>query len=308
MSMTRTSRLVLKTAVIFNLVSCSAAVFSAPPQAEHSDVKGRVDRLEREMKAVQRKIFPGPDPRYFPRDLQPEIVAQPLNRSPQGFPVMRPVAELGARAASVEKSLSHLTASVEQNSFRLRQLAASFKKTSASADNRLDRLEEKAPSLASETQPPADSVVRGSDEAASSPPEKPDPGERAYLTGYHLWSDKRYREAIIQLNTFIVEHPNDDLLSQAHYILGRAYIDSGKFAKAVKVFYYNYKKRPHGKRAPDSLYYLGLALTRLKRLTQACKSYDELADVYGKTMSPTLQKNLAEARASANCWPLKGSH
>jgi TolA-binding protein len=56
-----------------------------------------------------------------------------------------------------------------------------------------------------------------------------------------------------------------------------------------------------GERAAESLYYLGVSLTRLKKLPDACKVYDEFADVYGTTAAAELQTRVTKGRADAKC-------
>ncbi|HTH29116.1 MAG TPA: hypothetical protein VL918_11680, partial [Sphingobium sp.] len=63
----------------------------------------------------------------------------------------------------------------------------------------------------------------------------------------------------------------------------------------------NYKKRPNGDRAAESLAYLGEALIRIKKLPDACKVYEELDDVYGTTLSTSLRSMVDKARVRAKC-------
>ena len=50
-----------------------------------------------------------------------------------------------------------------------------------------------------------------------------------------------------------------------------------------------------------SLYYLGVALTRLKKLPDACKVFDEFKDVYGNSAPADLKARVAKARTEASC-------
>ena len=66
-------------------------------------------------------------------------------------------------------------------------------------------------------------------------------------------------------------------------------------------FYENYKKFPDGERAPDSLLYLGQALTKLNKPADACKVYDELSDVYGAKISASMKTQIEAGRGAAKC-------
>ncbi|KAK0348613.1 hypothetical protein LTR94_036530, partial [Friedmanniomyces endolithicus] len=60
-------------------------------------------------------------------------------------------------------------------------------------------------------------------------------------------------------------------------------------------------KFPDGERAPDSLLYLGQALTKLNKPADACKVYDELTDVYGGKISAAMKAQIEAGRTTAKC-------
>ena len=81
---------------------------------------------------------------------------------------------------------------------------------------------------------------------------------------------------------------------------GRAYLDDNKPATAARIFLDNYQNNPRGERAADSLYFLGQALTRLNRKPEACRVYEELAQVY-PNMRDYIRTRLPQARTDARC-------
>ncbi|MFC0305761.1 YbgF trimerization domain-containing protein, partial [Rhizorhabdus histidinilytica] len=123
----------------FAILLISAAV---PAIAQQSlPVEKRVDKLEKEMKAVQRKVFPGGAQQYF----EPEIKPQVVPATPVGSPADSAVTDLTRRVDALEKALAQLTGQVEQNSYNLRKLEDQFAKMKGDADYRLNVLEGKAP-------------------------------------------------------------------------------------------------------------------------------------------------------------------
>src|SRR3546814_14013538 len=70
------------------------------------------------MQAVQRKVFPGADPRFF----EPEIAPAQAGAAGTGVPATTPLADLTARVNSLEKQMTALTGHNDQNSFSIRQL------------------------------------------------------------------------------------------------------------------------------------------------------------------------------------------
>src|SRR3546814_14242987 len=106
------------------------------PAAAFAQSGGSVDKrvgvLEKQMQAVQRKVFPGADPRFF----EPEIAPAPTGVAGTGLPATTPLADLTARVNSLEKQMTTLTGQNEQNSFRIRQLEEQLAKFRGDAEFR----------------------------------------------------------------------------------------------------------------------------------------------------------------------------
>lgn len=294
----------------FILIALLMAAIPAAPVSAQSSVEQRVGKLEKEMRAVQRKIFPGADGRYF----EPEITPPQAAPAPApGTPASSPITDLTSRVDALEAQLAALTGQAEQNAFKLRQLEDSFNKYKADMDARLNPAPPAvgasarpapAPAAAAASARPAAPPVDDARKAAVAAIERPnsgDAGEDAYIYGYRLWAAKFYPEAEVQLKSVIEKYPGHRRVSFAHNLLGRTYLDQGKPALASVAFYENYQKRPKGERAPDSLAYLGQALVQLKKPADACKVYDEFDDVYGATASPGLKNLVANGRVTAKC-------
>ena len=292
----------MRSIVLFALAM--AAVPAAPLLAQTSNVEQRVGKLEKEMKAVQRKVFPGGGGQYF----EPEIAPPTAARAPApGTPASSPVADLMSRVDALESQLASLTGQAEQNSFKLRQLEEAFNRYKADTDTRLGAGTAPAmatPAAAAAPVKPAATPANDARKIAVAAIERPssaDAAEDAYLYGYRLWTAKFYPEAQVQLKSVIEKYPNHRRASYAQNLLGRAYLDEGKPALASVAFYENYQKRPKGERAPDSLAYLGQALIQLKKPADACKVYDEFDDVYGATASSNLRDVVTKGRTGAKC-------
>lgn len=291
------------------LLATTAAPLAA--QQQPAAVGQRVDKLEREMRAVQRKVFPGGNQQFF----EPEITPQTAPSAPAGMPASNPVADLTTRVSSLEQELARLTGQMEQNSFKLRQLEEQMTRFKGDAELRLNTLEGNPaaprPGGASTSTPvvalPAPGrpapVPTPAAPAASNRPTSGDAGEDAYLAGYDLWATKQYPQAETALRAFIAKYPDHKRATFARNLLGRTLLDSGQPAKAAQAFLDNYKKLPRGERAPDSLFYLGQSLMALKpaKANEACEVYRELDDVYGASMAQPLKDRVVKARADAKC-------
>ncbi|WP_298397330.1 YbgF trimerization domain-containing protein [Sphingobium sp.] len=294
----------------------------ASPAAAQTSVEGRVDRLEKEMRAVQRKVFPAGTP------LEAEITRPAAPVVTPGSPSGTPISDLTARVGALESQLASITGQVEENNYKLRQLEEAFNKYKAETDARLAQPEVAAPAprptvsapVAVDPAPVAAKPAAPKPAAAAKPAapapaseerktavaaiERPSTGDAAgdaYNYGFRLWDAKFYPEAQGQLKATVDKYGASPIASKAQNLLGRAYLDDGKPALASVAFYENYQKRPRGDRAADSLAYLGEALIQLKKPADACKVYEELEQVYGESLSSSLRGMMTSGRTKAKC-------
>ncbi len=315
----------MRTLMIVAVLLAGTATAPLQAQSQSNTLSPRVEKLEKEMRAVQRKVFPGGSGQF----LEPEIAPSTQQTTPGGTPASSPVVDLTARVSALEAQLQTLTGQSEQNAFKLRQLDEAFIKFRGETETRLKALEGTgavAPTTGTGTSPtptpsstlpmkpvtppaagkpttapPKLTADRQAALEAVAKPETGDAGEDAYLYGYRLWEAKFYPQAQTQLKATVDKYPKHKRWSFAQNLLGRAYLDDGKPALASVAFYDNYQKQPRGERAPDSLYYLGIALTRLKKAGDACKVFDEFGEVYGETASAGLKAQVAKGRTDAKC-------
>lgn len=312
--------------------SALTLALAAPVSAQDATIAKRVDRLEKEMRSVQRTVFPGGAPTFFEGEIAPD--AKPGERSAAAGSV---VGDLTARVDALETQLRTLTGQSEQNAFKLREMEKQLAALKADTDKRFAALanaaETSEPAAAAPVKPvvaakpattptptptPASTTAK---KPATTPPatavkpsaerlalvkkvEIPSTGNEAqdgYDYGYRLWSAKLYPEAQAQLKQVVDKYPKHRVASFAQNLLGRAYLDEGKPSLAAVAFYNNYKDRPDGERAPHSVMYMGIALDRLGRKADACKAFRELEEVYGERAPRDVRTEAAAAKAKAGC-------
>ncbi len=305
------------------------SVAASPTLAQTNVINLRVDKLEKEMKAVQRKVFPSGA--ALEPEIDPATVVTPI-----GTPSNAPIADLTERVNALENQLNALTGQVEQNGFRLKKVEENEKAFRAEVDARLKAVEAGASAVSAEAvgkptaaaEPelrttvasekakpavvklvPTDATVavpkidpaRKSAVAAIEIPASGDDAEDSYVYGFRLYMAKFYPEAQLKLKEYIAKYPTGKRASFARNLLGRAYFDEGKPALASVAFYDNYQKLPRGERAAESLTWLGASLTRLKKTADACKVYAEFDEVYGGKASADLKAKVIKGRADAKC-------
>lgn len=300
----------------------SAFALTGTAAAQDAALGGRVDRLEREMRAVQRKVFPG----GAGQTVEPQIVPESDTTVP-GTPSGSALVDLAARVGALESQSAALTGQVEQGQYRLRQLEDAFAAYKRSADARLKALEDTASSVAvrdpivpagdvaiappsrpapakpaAENPAPKPTGTRAQQVAAIEKPSTGDAAEDGYTYGYRLWQAKLYPEARRELEAVATKYPKHRRASYAQNLLGRAYLDANAPSLAAVAFYENYKKNPNGERAPDSLYYLAQALVKLKKpSSEVCKVYGELDQLYGEKLSAEMKAGVARGRTEQKC-------
>ena len=106
----------------FKYFLTAAVVAAAVPsvQAQDANVEGRVVKLEKEMKAVQRKVFPDGAGKFF----EPEIQADAAKPTSTAAPSGSAVTDLIARVDALESQLATLTGQVETQNVAIKAMDA----------------------------------------------------------------------------------------------------------------------------------------------------------------------------------------
>lgn len=301
----------------FRLALFSGAAFaiSASAVAQDANIDGRVGKLEKEMRAVQRQVFPSGAGKFVEPDIQSPTSVKPANASTTSA-----TTDLLVRVDTLEAQLAVLTGQMEQQGNNMRGVEARLKILEAQLANALPATP--ASILPAAVSVPAAIVVKPKPVVAAAKPvasaakpsaarvaavaaiERPATGDAfddGYNYGYRLWEAKFYPEAQVTLEETISKYPKHKRASFARNLLGRAWLDDKKPATAVKIFYDNYKSDPRGERAPDSLFFLGSALTDLGKTAEACEAYGELAKAYPDVASGRLADRMTAGKTRAKC-------
>ena len=292
-------------------LALAGTALSAPALAQ-SDGEIRIKKLEAEVRALQRKVFPGSDGKYF----EAEITRPAVSTTGPVVATTGPVNDLLGRIDAVEGALARITAQSEENANRMGKLEARL--TAIEGGNAAPTLA--APTAAAAAKPSSITGSLSANAAAMASPaaarpsasriaavaaiERPvsnDKAEDDYLYGYRLWEAKFYPEAAQQLKATADKYPKGKRISYVRNLLGRSYLDDGKPGTAAQAFLQNYQADKAGDRAADSLLYLGVAMTRLKETQRACMALAEFADVYASEAAGRLANQYGNAKSSVKC-------
>lgn len=299
---------------------------SIPAAAQDENADARLRRIESEVRALQRKVFPGGDGRLF----EPEITAPSSVNSNTATTSTTAVTDILARLDALEAQVQRQTALAEENTNALHLLTERVALLEGKGGGAAAITPAPTPALISTPTPspppaPASSAVTSNSErmgaltpakpaAASGPsnarlaavqaiakPQTDDAGDDEYSYGYRLWDAKFYPEAQQQLTMMVEKYPTHARLSFARNLLGRAYLDDGKAKEAAPWFLKNYQSDKNGVRAGDSLLYLAESMIALKDTKRACIALAEFSETYPALATGRLQGQYDADRAKVKC-------
>jgi TolA-binding protein len=281
----------------------AVALSPAAAQKRQPTPEQRIERLERQVRQVQKQVFPKGQPADTAGFVDDPAATQDS------------VNNLNGRLDALERQLADIVRQSEENGNRVAVMEAELARLRADQDRRIRALETSSPATEG-----AGESEQQDDAAAARPPaprpkietakvETPagiatgeaDPAEAAYDEGYRLWNEGKYDAAIKSLQAFTKKYPDHRRTSWAYNLAGRAMLDKGQPRAAAEALLANYRRDPKGERAQDSLFYLGQALMKLGQAGQACKAYAELEEVYSGNVRAPLKAALPGAKAEAKC-------
>lgn len=304
---------------ITGLLLASVAAGLVPSTAAAQDDEARLRRIESELRALQRAVFPGGSGRYF----TPEVdTAQP--QQPQtpnvGTPSSTPLTDVLARLDALEAQLSRLTARQEENANQLAKLESELKEAREAQATpqvavtpppagviQVPPASRPATAAATPTPTPAPaapsrpSAARLAAVQAIAKPSTGDAGEDEYSYGYRLWEAGFHPEARQQLSLFLQKYPDHRLVSHGRNLLGRAFLDDGKPREAATQFLENYQKDKNGARAADSLLYLSEAMVGIGDTDRACIALAEFSEAYPALATGRLKEQYDRDRSKVTC-------
>lgn len=127
------------------------------------------------------------------------------------------------------------------------------------------------------------------------PPSKPADAESMYQSGMQAYNAGLTDEAEIAFKEIMQKFPKHNLAGNAQYWLGETYLKTGELEKAKQAFKSGYENYHNGNKAPDSLFKLGMTLSRLNDNKSACIVYTSFATEFPKANAELLKRVKAES-------------
>lgn len=114
--------------------------------------------------------------------------------------------------------------------------------------------------------------------------------EEQYRHAFGLLRQTEYGEAERALQAFLDRHGDHDLAGNAQYWLGETFYVRGNYNRAAVNFAEGFQKYPDSSKAPDNLLKLGMSLSEIERVEDACGIFAELQNRYPQAPSNILQR------------------
>lgn len=255
------------------LVICAAALLTSAvtlqsvAQDAASDEK-RIERVEKQLRAIQRKVF-GTDGTSIETTPQEPIATGDTSGR-------KLVADMSVKISAIERQMREITGRLEAIEYAQEQFT---KKLDLFTKDTSIRFEEMRTTAATTpASPGADTAVAPPKVPELALPEGSADSQFKWAFAYVAKND--FKNAQKALGLFLAKNPTGDLSANAHFWLGRVNFQEGKYAQAAEQFLQVFEGNPKHKKAAESLVELGSAMIKLGENNSACEAYLEFRRAY----------------------------
>lgn len=225
-------------------------------------INDRLDRLDREMTLMQKKVYTEARPATVPVEGGSDL------------------GDLYAQLDAQNQALADVTRKLEEMAHDQEKLKAE-----------LTLLKEDLAVRFREAEPKV---------SAPMPPAQKPSDKEAYDRAYNLLVKTKYAEAEKALRDFIEEYPESSYVGNANYWLGETFYVRGQYEVAAGIFSDGLTKYETSPKAPDNLLKLGLSMAQLNKKAEACGFLTLLPEKYPKA-NQTLKKRAEQEAKKLSC-------
>ncbi|MCK0129194.1 hypothetical protein [Erythrobacter sp. F6033] len=302
-------------------IAATVATSPVPSMAQDANPEARLRKMEAEIRALQRNVFPGGDGRFFePQISNDGSATQPANRTTSSTTA---VTDILARLDAMELQLQRLTSVTEENSNAVSQIQsrlALLEASPAAGAGLAGTIEPEQPSVTDSNlsaMTGGESSQGGQEEATTATagpsaerlaavqeitkPQTDDAADDEYSYGFRLWNAGFFPEARQQLSSFIESYPSHWRATYGRNLLGRAFLDDGMPEEAARWFLRNYQADRTAPRAADSLLFLSESMIAMEDTRRACIALAEFGETYPALASGRLMDRYEANRRKVTC-------
>lgn len=249
---------IIALALVALLGSVPAAL--AQNNGDAAALSDRLDRMQRDLEALQRQVYRGGPPPAAAAGQAPQA-SGPLALQDED------------RMTRLEDEMRDLNGKFETINNSISQLSARLDKLSSDVDMRLTALEHRA-APAGANAPAASSGAPSAATASTSAPTTT--ANEQYEAAFALLRRADYPGAEQALRAFVTQHPKDPLAGNAQYWLGETFYVRKNWKDAAIAFAEGYQKYPKSSKAPDDLLKLAMSLGNMGQKANACTALQRL--------------------------------
>jgi len=249
--------------IVLALVALLGSIPAAPAQnaGDTAALSDRLDRMQRDLNALQRQVYQGNPP--------------PTAASGQAPEASGPAAlQDEDRMTRLEDQMRDLNGKVETLNNAISQLGTRLDKLSSDVDMRLTALEHGAAPAGANAPPAASGGAPAAATASANAPTTT--ANEQYEAAFALLRRADYPGAEQALRAFVTQHPKDPLAGNAQYWLGETFYVRKNWKDAAIAFAEGYQKYPKSSKAPDDLLKLAESLGNMGQKTNACTALSRL--------------------------------
>ena len=288
-------------ALFFGAMAESSFAFDFSSESQED----KIDRLERALNTLERQVYKG-----TPRPANGSTIAE---QPSDDFSPVNPE----IRITEMENKIRELTGAVEELQFEMKKISEKLGTASPAATTSSGLVSENigtSSSASTETSnekpKEQENAIDGSDgtrvlgviPAESDPVQSAEPqGPKAdYDAAFDLLRKSKYAEAADAFNEFIKKYPSHELLSNAYYWLGEAFLVQKDYEQSSVAFLQGYQTDNKGAKASDNLLKLAISLKKLGKKKESCATLAKLEKEF-PSMTSTVRKRMQSERKEASC-------
>ena len=276
-----------------------SAVTSASAQTtnETGQLLNRLNQLENQVQTLNQAVYRG--------DSRAAASVAASASGGGGGGENAALASFETRMSAIEDQQRKVTGQLEKISFDLQQLKERINHIQSDTEQRFQQLERSAaaqPANAPDVSPAAHPAVSsgggtlGTMSANGAGTWSSGLAEALYEEAFADVRDTKYEEAEAKFRQFLSQYPGHPLSANAQYWLGETYYVRADYKQAAKTFAQGYQDYPKSAKAADSLFKLGLALSKMGNKDDACVSLRQLQKEFQSEAGPLQRKAQAEIK------------
>ena len=300
--------------LVLALVGVLAAPNPAAAQnAELQSLLQRLDRMSEDLRILQKDYYR--DQKTGAARLTAEQLAGSIRGAEErGARDGGRLADAEIRMSNLESEMRRLTGQLEEVSHGMARMLQRLDGLVKDVDFRLTEIEHrlsKAPGKAaktaattgaagSEASPPIANAEKQNQQTEATPATtvlpQGTPIER-YNYAYSLLTKMRLQDAETAFLEFLAQHGDDPLAGNAQYWLGETYYARQNLGEAARTFLIGIQRYPNSSKAPDSMLKLGISLSKLGKVEDACAAFLEMQRKFANLRSQVRKRMLREMKA-----------